>query len=563
MKSLKRTQLTVTATLGLVLGLTACMNSNTARAQTDAAVVKTADPAIGRYEVFTMPLPEGINVNRATFTPSGKVLISYRDSEDADRNLVKLATLNPDGTGMHTFFSQELVRVPGSGGINLMVMPDDRRIYTGDYVIECQQALAQCENAQLLPVEFPAEVAGGDHIADHWSEVIVAPDNEHVAWTALLSNYSAMVLTGKLQKQQGGYRIVDAHIVSSMNPFRPDPQHADGVLPQPIRNGEVKQFVEGGTGISVVGMANHDIPDTTVLHLDTGRVEAITDTPGYTETTIFSPDERLGITMTTRFSEKTNPAVLGLVPRPHPDSLNMGLARYAYTYAVSGVRRSRPGNIGPALIDIAKSKTQDDYQGINLNPDEEWVYQSPMSWHPDGRMAMWQEARRGEYGVRDESERIQIVRLLDYEPAATVTARPWSLNETYASSDLSLARTYAQEGHDTDVKVYGRASGHLTYRRDSTGLIEKSYHDFSDDGVNVYSGTERMQGNPGGRSTYTADVALAGPTPGEMKLKVTFGPLRDELPSRIIFEEDESGQPLSYGYAQYGSRRLEVGSLVP
>ena len=47
------------------------------------------------------------------------------------------------------------------------------------------------------------------------------------------------------------------------------------------------------------------------------------------------------------------------------------------------------------------------------------------------------------------------------------------------------------------------------------------------------------------------------------KLEVTFGPLRDRLPSRIIFDEDETGTPLSHGYVQYGSRRLEVGSFVP
>ena len=372
-----------------------------------------------------------------------------------------------------------------------------------------------------------------------------------------------MVFTGRLEKHGHGYRLADPQIISSVDPFKPDPRHPDGLLPQPVRGGEVKQFVEGGSAISLVGMANHDLPDSVVQHLDDGRREAITNTPGYTETTIFSPDERLGITMTTRFSEQTDPAVLGLIPRPYPDSLNMGLSRYAYTYAVSGVRRSRPGNIGPALIDISKAKTQDGYLGANLSTDESWVYESPMSWHPGGKMAMWQERRRQAAGNTDEGDRIQIVRLLDYAPAAAVAARPWALNKAYTSSDLSLAQKQAEEGHDLDVKVYGRASGYLTYRRTNDGTIEKVYYDFSNDGRNVYSGSERMEGNPQGRSTYTADVALKGPKPGEMKLKMTFGPLGGELPARIIFEEDASGMPLSFGYAQYGSERLEVSSLVP
>ncbi|MET1756416.1 hypothetical protein ABVV53_13280 [Novosphingobium sp. RD2P27] len=564
MKSLLALRLTSATALCLAIGLTGCATSPSAGVSTaNPAVGTMSDPSFGRYQVYTMPLPEGIKVQRATFTPSGKVLIDYTEAGDTNRNLLKLATLNPDGTGMRPFFAQELSDVP-TGGVNLMILPDDRRIYTGDYVIECQQALALCENPQLLPVEFPDEVAKGrDYISHHRSEVIVSPDNEHVAWTALLSNYSAMVFTGKLEKHGSGYRLADPQIISSLHPFKPDPGHPDGVLPQPVRGGEVKQFVSGGTAISLVGIVNHALPDSTVQHLSDGRIEAITNTPGYTETTIFSPDERLGMTMTTGFSEKTDMAVVGLMPRPYPDSLNIGLARYAYTYGVSGVRRSRPGNIGPALIDISKAKKQDGYLGANLSTDESWVYESPMSWHPSGKMAMWQERRRQAAGNNDEGDRIQIVRLLDYAPGAAPAVRPWSLNKAYTSSDLSVAKKQAAGGHDLDVKVYGRASGYLTYRRTAGGTIEKVYYDFSDDGRSVYSGSERMEGNPRGRSTYTAAVALKGPTPGEMKLKMTFGPLGGELPSRIIFEEDASGRPLSFGYAQYGSQRLEVGTLVP
>ncbi|WP_455616957.1 hypothetical protein [Eisenbergiella sp.] len=39
----------------------------------------------------------------------------------------------------------------------------------------------------------------------------------------------------------------------------------------------------------------------------------MTKTPGYDEATIFSPDNRLGIVMSTRFSPKTNSSYLGLI----------------------------------------------------------------------------------------------------------------------------------------------------------------------------------------------------------------------------------------------------------
>ena len=55
------------------------------------------------------------------------------------------------------------------------------------------------------------------------------------------------------------------------------------------------------------------------------------------------------------------------------------------------MRTVRPGNIGPALIDISASKAPGIYRGLNLNTHPEWVFRSPMSWHPDGTRALWPE----------------------------------------------------------------------------------------------------------------------------------------------------------------------------
>jgi len=346
-----------------------------------------------------------------------------------------------------------------------------------------------------------------------------------------------------------------------MSPFVSDPRHPDGVIPQLTRGGEVKQFVRGGLGISSAGAGKRDLADSTVLNLATGEVEAITDTPGYDETTIFSPDERLGVVMTPRFSANTDLAVLGLMPRPHPSSLNMGLNALAYNYSVSGVRQKRSGNVGPALIDIAASKSQPGYLGANLNTQDDWVFGSPMSWHPGGTRAMWTERLRG---PRGGPGRMQAVRLLDYKPGRAVVVRPTPANPIFATSDLSAIKDYATAPRTIDVKVYGRNSGHIIYRRAPTGLIEKTYVNFSDDGQQIYTGSETMQSNPRGNSTYTADLTLSGPRPGAMKLRITFGPATDFYdPTRILFTPDASGTPLSYGYAEFDGKRLSVESLLP
>lgn len=517
-----------------------------------------AAKSIGDYDISTIPLDASLIVRSATYMPSGKVLVSYAKDAGADRRLLSLAVMNDDGTQWHPFFSQQIPERKLDNGIREMVFPDNQRIFLGDFVIECATSLDRCENPQLVPVTYPSAVAGGPAISHRWSEIIVAPDNRHIAWTTLLANYSAMVFTGALQRQGDSYVIVSPQIVSTIDPFEPDPAHADGVLPKPVRGGEVKQFVHGGTALSLVGAGRRDVPDSVVQDLITGQLQAITDTPGYTETTIFSPDERLGITMSTRFSAKTDPAILGLLPRPYPDSLNMGLSMFAYTYAVTGVRRARQGNIGPALIDIAASKSQDNYLGIDLSADADWVYRSPMSWSPDGSKAMWLEGRRD-----GGSKRIRIVHLRDYKPAAAVVAQPIPDQVSYATSDLSVVKQYASDSHEIDVKVYGRHSGYIKYRRTAKGAIEKTYVDFSDNGDEIYSGSEQLQANPGGRSTYTAKIKLVGSKPGAMDLKITFGPLGGALPAEIVFDADPSGKPLTQGYAEYDGRRIDVGSLLP
>jgi hypothetical protein len=513
---------------------------------------------IGRHEIYTLPLDKGFVPRSATYTPSGRVLVSSARGE-AEQRQVTLVVMDDDGRNARTIFSQAVAPRPKDNGIRFMIFPDNKRIFMGDFVLECAPSLDDCGKSTLLPVTYPAEVADGNHIAHRWSEMIVAPDNRHISWTTLLANFSALVFTGELVKEDAGYVIHKTRIVSTLDPFEKDPKHPDGVIPQVYRGGDVKQFVYGGSAISLAGARASDVADSVVHHLASGEMETITRTPGYDETTIFSPDERLGMVMTTRFSPGTDLAILGMMPRPYPDSLNMGLNMLVYTYGVTGVRASRSGNVGPALIEIAASKKQDGYLGINLNTDDKWVFRSPMSWHPNSTKALWMEGLR----AGGQQRRVQIVRLLDYKAGAAVAAKPTPTDIPYAASDLSVVKTFAAKSHDIDVKVYGRRSGHITYRRTPKGSIEKTYVDFSDESGIVYSGRETMQANPRGRSTYTADIKLSGPKPGVMKLTMTFGPIQGERPAELIVAADAAGKPMSHGYTEYGGRRLDVADLAP
>jgi len=393
--------------------------------------VQEANDTIGRVTVSTVPFDRQFRVKSATYTPSGKLLVSYAAQSDEDRDVINLAVMDDDGSNFDPFFAQRVPQQPKSNGIRFMVFADNRRLFLGDYILECVPDLDNCEASELVPVEYPEPISDGDHIMARWSEMIVAPDNRHVAWTTLLANLYALVFTGELQRDASSYRIVRPRIISTLEPFREDTDNPGKFIPNVIRGGEVKQFVHGGTAISLVGMKERNTPDSIVQDLLSGDMEQIAYTAAYTETTILSPDERLGMTMSTCFSEHSNLAILGLMPRPYPASMDLGLSMLHYSYSVTGVRKSRPGNVGPVLIDIEQSEDRKGCQGINLNTSDEWVYYSPMSWHPGGKKAMWMEGRRG-----TAERRIQRVTLPDYAPQRAVAVRETPDSIPYACSDL-------------------------------------------------------------------------------------------------------------------------------
>ena len=110
----------------------------------------------------------------------------------------------------------------------------------------------------------------------------------------------------------------------------------------------------------------------------------LTHFPGYEETTIISPDGKLGLVMTTRFSPKTSSYILGYMPRPLSVYTVSNMNQYAYFYGIQEVRKKREGNIGPALIDIEESKKNNSYMGYDLH-EEGWAFVSPLSWHPNSK----------------------------------------------------------------------------------------------------------------------------------------------------------------------------------
>ena len=74
---------------------------------------------------------------------------------------------------------------------------------------------------------------------------------------------------------------------------------------------------------------------------------------------------------------------------------------YVYMYEVIKVHQSREGNIGPAVKNIAESMSNLSYMGNDLHEDG-WIFNSPLSWHPSCKNAIFPEDNRKtkEKGIR-------------------------------------------------------------------------------------------------------------------------------------------------------------------
>ncbi|MET0903949.1 MAG: hypothetical protein ABWZ52_11965 [Acidimicrobiales bacterium] len=518
---------------------------------------------LGRVEVSTIPMPAFAKELSVTYTFSGSVVVLFRRDDDPEGNdFWNVAVADDDGAAFRVIFSGVIRQHEKANGIRLMPFQDNTRLLLGDYVLECDPDIDGCERAELVPVTYPWDIEQEPHTSHHWSEIIIAPDNEHMAWTMLRTDVGAANALGSLVRKQNAYVIESPQIISTLTRFERDEERDGFIVPQVVRGGEVKQFVRGGTAISLVGKKDGPVVDSVVQDLASEELTQITKTPGYDETTIFSPDESLGLVMSTRGSRHTDPAIFGLLPRPHSYA-TQGLIMALYMYSVAGVRSFRPGNIGPALIEIERSMYEPGYQGVLLNdPEERWVYLSPMSWHPGGKKAMWPEMVRGSnQSERGPQIRVRRVTLHDHQPGDTVPVQrtpdriPYGIEGTNARLSVWSPPATAVEG-----RIAGKHSGHVEYT--ARDAVQSRYDNHSDDGKTFYNGIERLTRSPAEESVYEADLEMTGEQHGAMKLRATFSRATFTLPPKLLFDAAEDGKPKSHGYATYGGVTLNMEDLA-
>jgi hypothetical protein len=261
------------------------------------------------------------------------------------------------------------------------------------------------------------------------------------------------------------------------------------------------------------------------------------------------------------------------MPRPHGHFVTQAMSMYLYMYAVAGVRAFRKGNIGPALIEIDRSMNEPGYKGVLLHdPDEEWVYVSPMSWHPDGKRALWLEMPRASIQQPFGWEiRVRKAFLHDYQPAAAVPftrtpdAVPYGIKGLRAALFTWLPPKSVDEGrimgnHSGDVSI--TRSGKKMYRL-FAGMVEVRYNNYSDDGKTFYNGFEKADYSFRSGCHYEADVEMTGEQQGEMKLRAAFSGMGFDTPPKLLFDPAADGRLQSCGGVTVGGVTLDISELLP
>lgn len=480
-----------------VIGYTASRARRTGgyEADPDERIALDESGSIGRVKITTLPLAENTTLSRCSYSFSGRVIVVTREGADT-----VITTMNDDGTD-----PLEVYRGSGAGTSRILPFKDNTRVLMGDNILEAPEGytLDNCpaDSGKLVPIEFPREFSSDSAVVQKWTEVIIAPDCEHFAWTIRRSDCGAVNAMGSLKRSGDKYIIENAQYISSMNGFILDPDVRGRLIAEPVIGGEVKQFIDGGRAISLVGSAPNGMADSVKQDIATGEVTLLSCAPGYDETTLLSPDERLGAVMTSRFSDKTDMGALGLVERPLGQPLHNILAQ-VYMYCVTGVRSGREGNVGPALVEMDRAVSDTEYKGVYLgDPDEKFIFRSPLSWNDTGTKLMWIEGKKSGGGVR-----VRIAELLDYTPG--------NITEAVLTPDVGDYATAPAKSMDFAGKLYGKASGYAELTRKigflSNISIRIVYHDYSDDGISFYNGTEESSGAIMTDADYKADITVTG-----------------------------------------------------
>ena len=319
-------------------------------------------------------------------------------------------------------------------------------------------------------------------------------------------------------------------------------------MPKMIRNGPIKQLVNDGEGVNIGGFYDYGIRKGIFQSLEEDKLTKLSSFDGYEETISISPDKKLACVMSTRFSKHTNFEMVGLVPAPYSVIVTYWFSYHLMLNSIGAIRKKDNivANIGPALVDLEKSKNEKDYLGYNLSQDSKWIFNGFLSWCPDGKKIMFDEIHKT--GIR----RCTIVALKNYKPGKIDHSYQFKGNCPYSRSikeTLNLHLDYPK-----NIEVKGK-SGSLTIFADKNKK-EINYFNFSEDNEIYYNGTYSFNGyKDSGQEYYILRVKInvTGKKKGNCDYRFWF-----DKAKLMQFDLAEDGKNKSFGSCEYDGKKFNA-----
>ncbi|GAA2404209.1 hypothetical protein GCM10010191_09880 [Actinomadura vinacea] len=411
---------------------------------------------------------------------------------------------------------------------------DGRRVLAGPNIIDCgPRLLVDCapERAHIYPIRWnvtPEGAGKGGEIR----ELRLHPDNVHLGFNSFTADNGKLgqfAYLGRLKfdpaPKTGEPRTPRydlAKVTRLFDPADEQPVEADPRRPGELKVnpgaravGELRGFSKDGKEVTYIGhSAESSNIDVFAANLTTGKVRRLTSHPEYVDPVDLSPDGKWLVAMDTRGTDRQM-FMAGM--RAIPPVTDLITSSAASSTRNNGQRRF----FQPYLID--RYGDRGDYQGQRLNAagdggpgsvnDPNWNGRADPQWSPDGTsVAYWQALvvppacgghnplpcpRSTAPGGR--TERMMIARLTGRGPAparpvAPISDRvPWGT--PYQPGSPTPTRPYPREGTYTlRGKVSGSAQVKITETAARTAIstIAVAYKGFSDDGLHVLNGTERV-----------------------------------------------------------------------
>ncbi len=532
---------------------TGCGGGSSGSAPIDPGDVPPLEPVERHCRIEGLPPIAGKHDGPKLLPDERHLLVTFRDAGGDQQAAV--STLSPARSGVCLAGEPRCLTCGQvSGGSKYEPFEDGRRLWfvhrssgaddlqglfldaaTTDIpysVLECSPSLYDCQQSQVLPVQFPIDSLLSLPEGAQNREAQPDKHGEYVMWNEVRRSEGTRISLGRLQRRAQDYAVVEPRVIA--------PAYAlDAGLDEWVQGSRFyensHEFPVGNRYLAyrTTGSAmNYDVAE---IDLRSGERRFVTRDIDYNELNYTSPDGALiayssaaGLDRMDLVSEPRRPPLL--------DFVAFGQVGRAYLF------NNRLCMNELWLMDKARGQTADGYAGQPLVIEDDWLVRD-VDWFSDSRRMLVTEYRVP--NVAEPADAAQRTRFSILElPARKPSIAPVALH--IGELDLDLwsmpAAAYTAMG--------GRLVPRQRFAGKSAGSVELHYlgnflggywrvrfDNYSEDGVEFIDGTESLLiTSPILASIWSVDLRVSGRRNGQLRGEVFIGPnnlFRDTLVNEI------------------------------